>query len=118
MTPQELAEFEARGSHPAERRACILCLRLFVMDAFLTLNKTAASPENVLLNDLYENPINCEDGYSSRYCLPAAGTEDSWSGIYGHVVMHASNKLRLRQDPATRLWRVDQSVLRAQTAPT
>jgi hypothetical protein len=82
------------------------------MEAFLYLNKTSPAPANVLLN-WYMNPVDCEDGYSSRCCLPAPGTEDAWTGVFGHVVMHATNNLRLRQDPATKLWRVDQEPLRA-----
>lgn len=112
MTPAELEAFESRGAHPAVRRACILCCRAFTMDAFLQHNKNSPAPKRLRFN-WYVNPVECADGYSARVCIPSPGTDDTWTGIYGHVVMHALNNLRLLQSPGTRRWTVNQEALRA-----
>jgi hypothetical protein len=109
-------------------------------DAYLFVNKTYAVPSNVLLNwrgalrrglrgacaprrlrglhplPRYTNPVDCEDGYASRLCIPLASVECGWPGIFGNVAIFATNNLQLVQDPATKEWRVDQGPLAAERA--
>ena len=115
MTPQEMERFENEGRHPDERRTCVLCCRRDMDELYMEINKLRSVPSNVLLND-YANPVDCENGYSSRVCKPSQSTASSgeWTGIFGHVVGLNLAMLRLRQNPADRHWYVDQSELRAQ----
>lgn len=112
MTPEELLSFESVGALPCARRACVLCCRFATLDAYMYLNKTRSAPCNMLLN-WYVNPVNCEDGYASKTCLPLHGEDAAWSGVYGHVAAASAAALRLRRDatPAHR-WYVDQSALK------
>ena len=64
----------------------------------------------------YTNPVDCEDGYASRLCIPLASVECGWPGIFGNVAIFATNNLQLVQDPATKEWRVDQGPLAAERA--
>ena len=110
MTPQELVEFEEHGRHPATRRACVLCSRFVTLDAYMFVNKMRSAPPNVLLN-WYTNPTNCEDGYAAEKCIPLEGADTWWTGVFGRVALLSTASLRLRHDPATKRWFVDQSAL-------
>ena len=57
--------------------------------------------------------MDCEDGYALDKCIPLPGTDDGWTGVYGRIVMLSTNSMRLRQDPTTRSWYVDQTALAA-----
>jgi len=107
MTPRELADFEATGAVPAERRTCLLCARYNIHAAYLFARKQRTFPSNCLLNH-FMNAAG-ENEYAKEYLVPTAD-DSAWSGVCGTVVGLHLNALRLVQN-ADRSWRVDQSAM-------
>lgn len=109
MTPVEMAAFESRGTHPSERRPCVLCQRAFMTSTYLDLRaswKQEAPPPFAI--NWYVNPVGAVGAYDPELCLPFKDDGDAWLGVYGRVAALVLDKLRLRQDAATRRWYVDQ----------
>jgi len=107
LTPRELADFEATGRTPEERRTCLLCARYNVHAAYLFARKQRTFPSNCLLNH-WTNAAG-EGEYAKEYLVPTAD-DDAWSGVCGTVCGLHLNALRLVQSD-DRSWRVDQSAM-------
>lgn len=108
MSPGELVHFLATGTHPSERRCCLLCTRFNVHAGYMFARKQRGFPSSLVLNS-FTNMFG--DGeYDAQYALPLVG-DAAWHGLAGTTVGLHLNALQLVQD-ADKNWLVDQSALK------
>lgn len=108
--PSELEGIWTSPVLRVERRMCLLCTRHATTQAILTqrqMHNVSAGPGTLL--QIYRNPIDCEDGYSSAVCLSPSPMH--WEGFMHSVVMVQTHLLCWDRRSTDRRWFIDQSQL-------
>lgn len=110
LTPAEFEALDTRGVLPAARRVCILCMRYHTTLQY-TLARRRGTPKPTALVNAYANPVG-DGGYAPDKVVPQAElSPNTWLGVLGHVAALDWKSLRLVQDPTTRRWFVDQTLM-------